>query len=197
MKKIFTLITTLIATLLLTACFVPEKFDMAVRFSPDGSYSYKYEGTAAYYPIVRLAKTEGLKPKDQAEFEREAAKQAAKEGFKKFDKIGLGQYSIVIEAVKPPNTTSKVLDNLSISGPNKDGIYVVAGFTAKELNESDFKKIGIVIDGNFEVTLPENAEIKNTNGKVGKSMFSSTKTVSWKVTGITDKPIVRFTLKKS
>lgn len=68
MHKLLALSTAAVLTALLTACLVPERFSAAVDVQPDGSYSYRFDGTVVNaLAVMKLRKQGVLSEKDHRE----------------------------------------------------------------------------------------------------------------------------------
>ena len=114
-KAIFTA-SALALTLGLSGCLVPEKFDASVNVKPDGSYTYKYDGSAVHYAAAAAIKEKGKLPeKDEVGLKREAEKAAAAPGVKKIAYRGDGRYDVSIDQ------ELKAGEKVRLRGPK--GIY--------------------------------------------------------------------------
>lgn len=201
MKRFVFACALVASTALLSGCFVPEKFDAGVTFKPDGAYSYKYVGTAAFFPAVLQDKKskEGLTKADSAKLAVEMAKYVKSKGVGRVSDEGHGHYKIEIDAAKNPGERATVLDAMTIS-TDLNGVTTVSAITVKDQDKREFEKLGIKIDGKLQVVIPENAELIKSNGSESKSFFSSfgssARTYSWKLGSFADRPIIQFRLKK-
>lgn len=71
MRKTLFTASALALTLGLSGCLVPEKFDASVNVKPDGSYTYKYDGSAVHYAAAAAIKEKGKLPeKDEVGLKR-------------------------------------------------------------------------------------------------------------------------------
>ena len=71
----------------LAGCLVPEKFTAEADFRPDGSYLYKFDGTAVHAMVVMAQTKAPLSDKDRAELKKQVDVMARQPGVKKFRPI--------------------------------------------------------------------------------------------------------------
>lgn len=183
-----------VATLVvsLAGCLVPEKFEAAVDVRPDGSFVYKYTGTAVHaLAAAEFAKAGKLTDKDEAQLKADTAKMAQWKSMKKLDYLGRGKYNLQIEEERKLGQQVESLKIFSVT-KESDGPIVVAGQILKSKEKSDLAALGIKIDGSLEVRLPANAKVLETNA-TGTPGFLS-KAYCWKIGGVDKQPIIKFVL---
>lgn len=192
MSRIIRLATSVFATLILTACLVPEKFDASVSFKPDGSYTYKYDGTAVHFLAAMAIKEKGRLPeKDEAGLKSEAEKAAKQPGIKKMTYLGDGRFDVRIEQDLKFGQQTNTLKTFSITR-DKEGIFTVASPAINDKGRDQLKSVGIKVNGKAQVFLPSNAKVISHNASGTPGLFS--KSYSWNVGGVADKPAIMFTL---
>lgn len=86
----------------LAGCLVPEKFTAEADFRPDGSYLYKFDGTAVHTMVVMAEKKAPLTDKDRVELKKQVTVMAQQPGVKKFRPISDARYELSTEEVLPP-----------------------------------------------------------------------------------------------
>ncbi|MGJ7490022.1 hypothetical protein [Variovorax sp. ZT4R33] len=177
----------------LVGCLVPEKFEAAVDVRPDGSFVYKYTGTAVHALVMaQLAKTGELTDKDEAKLKTDADKATRSgNGFKKLDYLGRGKYDVQIEEERKLGQQIGSLKILSVT-KEKDGAVVIAGQVLKPKEKSDLAALGVKIDGSLQVRLPANAKVLETNATGTPGLLS--KAYSWKIGGVDQRPSIKFVL---
>lgn len=192
MIRIVRLAGTVVAALSLAACLLPEKFESSVRFRPDGGYTYKYEGTVVQFMAAAAIKEKGgLSAKDEEGLKREAENGAKSPGFQKVVYIGNGRYDIRAEEDVKPGQQVRTIKIFNITR-DKDGVFVLAVPPMKEKDRDQFRSLGIKIDGKAEVFLPGNAKVLEHNASGTPGLLS--KSYSWKISAVDDRPTIRFML---
>jgi len=181
-----------LTTLGLSACLVPEKFETAVRFRPDGSYTYQYDGTAVHYLAAAALKETGrLDPKDEDGLRMDAEKGAKAPGVQKMRYTGQGRYEIRIEEEVKAGKPVKSLPIFQLTR-DKQGAFLLTVPPLKEKDRQDLRSYGIRIDGKVEVYLPANAKVLEHNASSTPGLLS--KSYGWKIGAVDDRPTIRFTL---
>lgn len=191
MKRILAYALVASTSLLLSACFVPEKFSATVEFKDDLSYTYQFKGTTAFVPaLIDLKRKVPPKP--------DAAKMVAAEGVKykanhpdvkSLDYRGDARFDTLIEGSKPAGAVTEILDILVI-GQDKQGNSGV-GTKMQQKDVAAFKDLGMTIEGKLVVKLPSGANIVKTNGTVSKGFWPLGGTsVEWEIQKAEERPIV-------
>lgn len=177
----------------LLGCLVPEKFEAAIDVRPDGSYSYKYAGTAIHaLAAAQLAKTGKLTDKDEAQLKSDADKATRQgHGFRKLDYLGRGKYNVQVEEERKLGQQIESLKILSVT-KEKDGAIVIAGQVLKPKDQSELATLGVKIDGSLAVRLPANAKVLETNATGTPGLLS--KAYSWKIGSVDQRPSIKFVL---
>jgi hypothetical protein len=184
-------ITALVA-LSLSACLLPEKFEASVRFRPDGGYTYKYDGTAVHFSAAAAIKEKGNLPaKDEEGLKREAEKASKAPGVQKMAYTGSGRYDVRIEEDVKPGRQVSTLKIFNITR-DKDGTFTLAVPPMKDKDRDQLRSCGIKVDGKAEVFLPGNAKVLEHNASGTPGLLS--KSYSWKIGAVDDRPMIRFTL---
>ena len=181
----------------LTGCLVPEKFTAEADFKPDGSYLYKFDGTAVHAMVVMAQKKAPLADKDRAELKKQVDVMARQPGVKKFKPISDARYELSTEEVLPPEPRGmkgKTTDVFVINNSEfkTSRILTVTGPLFGPKDEQGFKDLGINLDGKIAVTLPKGTKVLEHNASGTPGMFN--KSYTWTVTSTSDKPMIKFQL---
>lgn len=176
----------------LTGCLVPEKFNASVTVRPDGTYNYKYQGSAVHMlAAMEIKKGGSLNAKVEAQLKADADKAAKAPGVKKLVYEGSGRYQVSVDRDLAVGQRSAVLDILALT-KSKDGIYTLSAAELRAKDRDGLMGLGIKVDGTVEVTLPSNAKVLTQNASATPGMFS--KAYSWKINGYDAKPALTFRL---
>lgn len=176
----------------LTGCLLPEKFKASVIFKPDGGYTYKYEGTAVHFLAVAAIKDKGSLPvKDEDGLKREAEKASKASGVRKMIYTGNGRFDVEIDEDVKAGRQVRTLKIFNITR-DKDGVFLLAVPPMKENDRDQLRSFGIKVNGKAEVFLPANAKVLEHNATGTPGLLS--KSYSWKIGAVDDRPMIRFTL---
>lgn len=180
---------------LLTACFIPEKFNAFVEVAPDASYDYRYSGTAVFaLAAAEIKQTGALSPKIDEDLKAQAKAMTKDKSFRSAKYIGSGRYELVIEGKKKPGESLSLLEILSVQ-KDKDGIITISSPELKDKKLSEIASLGIKIDGTLDIKLPKNVEIISQNATSTPSFFGMFGAYSWKIGKADQRPIMKFRLK--
>lgn len=180
------------AVLSLSACLVPEKFEASVRFRPDGSYTYKYDGAAVHFLAAAAIKEKGSLPaKDEEGLKREAEKAAKAPGVQKMVYVGSGRFDVRVEEEVKAGQQVHTLKVFNIRR-DKDGTFELAVPAMKDKDREQLRSLGIKVVGTAEVFLPANAKVLQHNATGTPGLLS--KSYAWKIGSVEDRPMIRFTL---
>ena len=195
MKKLHLILAGLSA-LILAGCLVPEHFTAAVDIHSDGSYAYRYNGTAIHvFAAMQLKQTGKLSAKDEAGLKAEADKAAKQPDVKKIAYTGNGHYDLQIEGQKKAGQPLKLMDFFSVT-TDKDGVMTIASPEIKAKDKQELERLGVKIDGTLEVKLPKNAEIISQNATSVPTFFGMFSTYSWKIGKIDQQLMMKIRLKQ-
>lgn len=176
----------------LIGCLVPEKFSASVNVKPDGSYTYKYDGTATHALAVATLKKQGsLSANDEAGLKQEEQKAAKAPGVRKFKYLGAGRYEVTIEQDLTPGQPAALMQVISVT-KDKDNVFTVAPAEMKQKDKNTLKDLGIKVDGKAEVYLPSNAKVISQNASGTPSLFS--KAYTWNIGAMDQQPSIKFRL---
>jgi hypothetical protein len=177
----------------LAGCLVPEKFEATLAFNPNGSYDYKYQGTAISMLELVATKEGKWSRQDELKFKLEREKFLQKNpGWKKFNSLGEGRYDILIEQDMKPGENVNDLKFFRVDWAKNDQLGTVTAHQMKKEEAQEFKKLNIKINGVLNVTLPPGARVLKHNASSTPGMWS--KSYSWTIGSIDDQPEIRFEL---
>lgn len=192
MKNIAQKLVSVFALVAVTGCLVPERFSASIKVKPDGSYTYKYDGTAAHVMAVAAMQKQGsLSAKDEAGLKKEAQKAAKSPGVRKISYTGNGRYEVSIDQDLKPGQQASTLKVFSVT-QGKDGVFTIAPTNMRPKDRDQLKALNIKINGKADVYLPENAKVINHNASSTPGLFS--KAYAWKIGSMGEQPSIRFTL---
>ena len=165
---------------------IPEKFTASVALKPDGSYTYKYDGTAAFaLALVAIREKGSIPAKDEAAFRAEAEKVKKKPIFKRFEYLGKGRYDLQLEEQIADGKQPNEMKFFSVI-KDKDSVYSITQSPIKPKEAAELKALGANINGKFDVVLPSDFVVLSHNAKSAPGMFS--KSYSWDITAV-DTPV--------
>ncbi|AIJ45855.1 hypothetical protein O987_08545 [Comamonas testosteroni TK102] len=193
MHKLLALSTAAVLTALLSACLVPERFSAAVDVQPDGSYSYRFDGTVVNaLAVMKLRKQGVLSEKDHRELAEQAQQLSREPEVRKAVYNGNARYALEIAGQRKPGEGLRLLDLFTVQ-TDRNGVMTIAAKPLKDKEKRDFAQLGITMNGNLKVSLPGNAEVLSQNA-------SSTPTLglgsySWKIGSLNVRPEIRLRFK--
>jgi hypothetical protein len=193
--KISRAIFALLATSLLTACLIPEKFTAKIAVNPDASYTVNFNGTMAHVlAFAQKVKGGKLSDKDEQSLKAEADKLSKSPDFKKAVYKGDGRYEIEIVSNKLAEQPYR-MDTFRVE-TDKEGVMTISAIEVKEKDMKAFSELGIKMDGELEVSLPKNAEIISHNAMSTPSFFGLMGGYSWKIGSINARPMMKVKIKR-
>lgn len=189
--------TRLLATVALVTglagCLVPEKFSAVVEVKSDGSYNYRYDGTATnLMAAMARAKQGSLSAKDEAALKQEVEKASKTPGIKQVRYLGDGRYELSVDRDVALGKQAEVMPLVTVRRL-ADGSIELSSASVKEKDKEGLKQLGIKLDGTLEVRLPANAKVLSHNAASTPGLLS--KAYKWKIGSVEDRPTVKFELK--
>ncbi len=186
---------TLMSTVLLSACLVPERFTAKIDVQPDASYTFQYSGTAVHaFAAAQIKQTGALSEKDQIGLKREEEKLSKRPDVRRVLHKGNGKYELDIESKKKKGESLTMLDIFTVS-TDKDGVMTIASKEIREKGQRELEQLGIAIDGTLEVRLPKNAEVISHNATSAPTFSGTVGIYSWKIGRVGQRPILKVKLK--
>ena len=192
MKKIISAIAVFATTVLLSGCFLPEKFQATIVVKDDGSYSLSYQGKTAFVPVLLDMKHTGKAPsaKTNQDLEAQADRLSKRPDVKKAKYLGDGRFDIELQGERKAGQQADVLEVLKVY-TDKDGVMNITSIGLGAKDKDQLAQLGLKIEGKLDVTLPKNAEVISTNATSKPSLFGLFGTYSWKIGSIEDRPVMR------
>lgn len=180
---------------LLTGCLLPEHFKAGVDFNEDGSYAYRYSGTAIHVlGAMQLKQAKVLSAKDDAQLKAFAVSVAKRPDVRSMTYRGDARYQLDMDGRGNAGQSFSMLDFLRIS-TDKAGVTTVFSPAIKESDRRQLAQLGVKIDGTLDVKLPKNAEIISQNATSEPKFFGMFGTYSWKIGAIDQTPLLKFRVK--
>jgi len=153
---------------LLSGCWIPEKFDAKVVVNKDLSYTFTYNGVLAFAPALDAHRKGQLTAKDEAKL-KEAEKELVKDpNFKRATHLGKGRYRVQVEKKGTPGERFIFLsrENAIISlVPRRDGSLAISAFRPDQNTIKELKSLGIKIDGKLAVSVAKGLEVTQHNAQ--------------------------------
>jgi len=183
MKKYYRTILTAGAAALvmisLSACFLPEDFEVIITVKRDGSYTFNYEGNLVHALALSAIKEDKLSKKDEASLKEQEKEFLESPGFKKVKYIGNARYKVMVEqpgkAGEDYYFTSKDMSIFSIMRQDDATMAI----KALKLNEKDMKMLKDLdfdIVGTLTVSVEKGVKVIDHNaGKVSSGVYQ------WKI----------------
>ncbi len=183
---------TVLLTLTLAACFIPEKFNVDIVIKGNEGYHFKYDGTLAFGPLIADLQQGKKENKEEAQELGQEIIQANKEpGYKTFDYKGKGRYKTHFEKEGSFDTpfsfpNLEKSDFFSIKRL-ENGNIEIKGNELDEKSLADIKKLNISIDGKISVTVKD-GEVLETNAD-SKPLFGMFGSYGWAIKNFKDSHI--------
>lgn len=157
--------------LILSSCFVPEKFTAKVEINNDGSYSFTYDGILTH-ALAKAALMQGpLSKKDKSEMKEIENEFNIELEFKKANYIGKGQFEVLYEKTGKAGESFYFFDEqfcfFSIVYTKSDTIEV-SGFQLDKESLANMEQFNLKIDDEFEILTNANVVKHNSKMKVKK-----------------------------
>ena len=173
-----------IIAVLLSGCWIPEKFDAKVVVDKDGGYTFSYNGTLTNALVLAAAQQGPLSAKDEAAFKKDGEKLAHSPEFKKVDYLGKGRYSVVVAKKGKPGENYHFPSNefsvISVLKKN-DGIISISAKRPSKKDIQQIAAIGAKLNGTLEVSVASGTKIVKHNAQSQPSLFGLYNSYKWKI----------------
>ena len=178
----FNCLILMIIVLIISSCFVPEKFSVKVQIEKDGTYTFTYDGILTHV-FARAAEVEGkLSSKDKKEMKKIESDFRKEPGFKKVKYIGKGRFKVLYEKTgsrdEPFFFLSKEINLFSIVF-DKDKTIKITGFQIDKKSLTELEQIKVKIDGELEILT--NASVLNHNSSIKPKKTGKMDIYKWKI----------------
>lgn len=180
--------------LLLSSCWIPEKFTASVSVNKDGSYAFTYDGILANGLALASEAQGKLSAKDELGLKNDAEKLRKEPGFKSVSYLGKGRYQVKVEiAKKAGERYAFVADGnakLFSVQPQKDGTINISSFEIDKKALANLKQINAKVQGELKVTVASGVEVVKHNADSSpmlKGLFGS---YSWHIKTVDAAPYI-------
>ncbi len=177
-------IGVLAAVLLLSSCYIPDKFRSELRLSKYGDYSLTYKGDLMFAPILDDYRKNKIKPEDEAERQENIRRDLSRDiAFRKIESKGKGRFAVEYERVgrlEKVQLTSLIRRDarmLSLRSM-ENGAIVVKANAMKPSDAQILAELGLNMEGEFRVTTDANV-VKHNATQV--KPFGTAKVYIWKI----------------
>src|SRR4051812_4811811 len=89
-----------ILSLLLAGCWIPEKFNLAIKLKNDKTFSFIFGGTVAN-PILIEAIKNGMRKQEENDQVKSLVREFKQTGYKRADYLGKGRFDVLFESTEP------------------------------------------------------------------------------------------------
>ena len=151
--------------MVLSGCFIPEKFDARIDIHKDGSYSLTYDGILTFVPAI-LASSEGkaLTAQDETELKRICSEISKDSSIKKSEYLGNGRYKVTfLHQEKAGQAYYFVSRELFSILPQADGRIVMRSFRPGAKDLAQLKAAGAKIDGTLRISVDSGVKVLQQN----------------------------------
>lgn len=177
-------IGVLAAVLLLSSCYIPDKFRSELRLSKYGDYSLTYKGDLMFAPILDDYRKNKIKPENEAERQENIRRDLARDiAFRKIEAKGKGRFAVEYERVgrlgKVQLTSLIRRDARLLSLRSmENGAIVIRANAMKPSDAQILAELGLNMEGELRITTDGNV-VKHNATQV--KPFGTSKVYIWKI----------------
>lgn len=177
-------IGVLAALLLLSSCYIPDKFKGELRLSKYGDYSLSYKGDLMFAPILDDYRKNKIKPEDEAERQENIRRDLARDiAFRKIEAKGKGRFAVEYERVgrlEKVQLTSLIRRDARLISLRsmENGAIVIRGNAMKPSDAQILAELGLNMEGEFRITTDGNVVEHNATQV---KPFGTAKVYIWKI----------------
>lgn len=174
----------LATVLLLSSCYIPDKFKSELRLSKYGDYSLSFKGDLLYAPILDDYRNNRVKPEEEAERQENIRKDLSRDiAFRRITPMGKGRFNVEYERVgrlgKVQLTSLIRRDARMLSLRSlENGAIVVRASSMKPSDAQILAQLGLNMSGEFRITTDANV-VKHNATEVRP--FGTAKVYIWKI----------------
>lgn len=192
--RVYSLIISLVVVMLLLAgCWIPENFEANITINKDGSYTFTYNGTLTFAPVLQAAKEGIFSQEDEAIFAREAENFKRDPDYKQVQYLGKGRFKVLVKHLgkvgKQYDFLSREMKIFSIT-PQQDGSIEITTLLLKKEELNELKSIGAKVNGTLTVSVAKGVEIIKHNAQSKPMLFGLFGGYKWEITSIDAKPFI-------
>jgi hypothetical protein len=159
----------LVLCLVLTSCYIPDKFKGELRISRYGDWALNYEGDVIYAPILHDYAEGKITPENETERHNNIYKDLVRDiAVKDLKRVGKGRFHLRYERMgrlgKVQLTSLLRRDARLISlKSNEDGTIIIDANGVKASDAQRMAELGIGMQGEFRITTDANVVKHNAN----------------------------------
>jgi hypothetical protein len=174
----------LAAVLLLSSCYIPDKFRSELRLSKYGDYALTFKGDLMYAPILDDYRKNKIKPEDEAGRQENIRKDLSRDiAFRKIEAKGKGRFAVEYERVGrlgQVQLTSLIRRDARLISLRsmENGAIVVRANAMKPSDAQILAELGLGMEGEFRITT--DANVVKHNATTVKP-FGTSKVYIWKI----------------
>ena len=189
----FVPVTIAVLVLLVTGCWIPEDFDVAVKIDKDGNYTFTYDGTLAFAPALAAAKQKGLSERDEAQLRKKAQEMKQESDFKEVRYLGEGRYKVLVQktgnAKEPYFFLSRELNIFTIQ-PLKDGSVQISAVRPGKADIQQLNMIGAKMAGTLKVSVARGVKVLKHNAQSEPKFFGLLGGYKWEIKSPDANPMI-------
>lgn len=170
--------------LLLSSCYIPDKFRAELRLSRYGDYSLSYKGDLLWAPILDDYRKGKVSPEDEAEKIENIRRDLSRDiAFRKIESRGRGRFGVVYERagrlgrVQLTALIRRDARMIALRSLENGGIIVAAN-SMKPSDAQILAELGLTMEGEFRITTDANV-VENNATEVRQ--FGTSRVYIWKI----------------
>lgn len=177
-------IGVLAAVLLLSSCYIPDKFKSELRLSKYGDYSLTYKGDLMFAPILDDYRKNKVKPEDEAERQENIRRDLSRDiAFRKIEAKGKGRFAVEYERVgrlEKVQLTSLIRRDARLISLRsvENGAIIIKANAMKPSDAQILAELGLNMEGEFRITTDGNVVEHNATQV---KPFGTSKVYIWKI----------------
>jgi len=174
----------LAAVLLLSSCYIPDKFKSELRLSRYGDYALTYKGDLMFGPILDDYRNHTIKPEDEPERLENIRRDLARDmAVHKVESRGKGRFAVDYERAGRLERVQLIAlirrDARMISLRSlENGAIVIAANSMKPSDAQIMAELGLTMEGEFRITTDANV-VENNATEVRQ--FGKARVYIWKI----------------
>jgi len=184
---------TAVSLLFLIGCWIPENFVAHIEVERDGGYTFTYDGSLAFAPVLPAVKEGSLTEKDERELRNMAEELKEETGYKEFRYTGRGRFKIYAEKKGFPGESyhfmSESMKIFSIL-PRNDGSLKISGVRPGDKVFKQLRSIGAKMTGKLIVSVPWGMQVIDHNAQSKPVFFGLFGGYTWEIDEPDDDPFI-------
>ena len=191
--RLLTILIHLCYPLLLSGCWIPENFVAHVKVQRDGGYTFTYDGSLAYAPVLPMAHDGSLTEKDERELRNMADELKQETGYEVFRYTGKGRFKIyAVKKGLPGESYHFMSESMKIVSilPRNDGSLKISGVRPSEEVFKKLRSIGASMTGKLTVSVPWGMQVLDHNAQSEPVFFGLFGGYTWEIDEPDDDPYI-------